>query len=130
MKWIKKIPTDRKLWICVIMFITSIIFVFTNNVNFEQWAQFIKYTFLIFSGTMALDTINKKDRKNSNWKSRKLWMFFFFYFISVTMVIMNFAMFDQWSQFVNWLYGIYATSNVGTSYVNSKTNKTKKFLNQ
>jgi hypothetical protein len=73
---------------------------------------------------MAVDTL-KKD-KTSNWKSRKLWLFFLIYGISVSMVLIQFAQFDQWSEFVNWLYGIYATSNVGTSLLKDKQGSKKR----
>ena len=117
-KIIKHIPKDRKLWICVIMFITSVVFIFTKNIDFTQWSQFLKYTFIIFTGTMAIDKINKN--KKSNWKSKKLWIFFLLYFASVVMVFIKFAQFDQWSQFVNWLYGAYSATNVGTSFIRGK----------
>lgn len=120
---IKKLPIQRKLWICILFFITSIIFVFTKNVDFTQWSTFIQYTFAIYVGSNAIEKINRK-KQLSNWKSKKLWIFIGIYIVSIVMVIYKFANFQNWSEFVNWLYGFYSASNISSDFISLKNNKT------
>tara|TARA_Y100000310_G_scaffold299812_1_gene334966 strand:+ start:466 stop:648 length:183 start_codon:yes stop_codon:yes gene_type:complete len=54
-----------------------------------------------------------------NWKSRKLLILLSLLVISSTMVFAGHGDFSTWQEFAKWLFGIYATGNVGEHIANN-----------
>lgn len=50
--------------------------------------------------------------------SRKLWFAIFVMVVSTVAMFLSKSDFDQWSEFAKWIFGIYASANVGEHVTN------------
>jgi len=110
---------SRKLWIAIILFIFSTVLFVTQvvDVDYGNWANFIKWTFAIY---MAGNAVAKGAIDGiSNWKSKKVWGVFTIFATATVFLFTGKLIFIEWAHLIQWCFGIYTAANISSKYANT-----------
>jgi multisubunit Na+/H+ antiporter MnhB subunit len=113
---------SRKMWIAIILFVMSSFLFVTPlvQVQYTEWATFIKWIFSIYMITNAIDKGNSET--TSNWKSRKIYGLLVILLSTTIFLFINLITFSNWTSMIQWIYGIYSGANVGGKFMKRLNN--------